>query len=116
MKFQVQAIDHVIIIEKGSKEYNYQEPPKRAVAEDRGFVGLSRRESGDISETWVVTWGVSWGVEGNSLSSDCFVVLSASSVGGGGRVGKSQGRGTYTFQLVSKYRQLELATLPRLQA
>ena len=48
---------------------------------------------------------------GKVVSSDCFIV-------GLGRVGKSQGRGTCKFHLVSKaiYRQPELATLPRLRA
>ena len=67
-----------------------------------------------------ISWGkgVSWGMEVEGTSSDGSTVSLASFFGGWGRVGKSQGRGTYTFQLVSKtlYGQPRLEILPRLQA
>ena len=55
------------------------------------------------------TLAKSWGMEGEAKSSDCFIV-------GLGRVGKSQGRGTYRFQIVSRAIYPELASLPKLQA
>ena len=58
--------------------------------------------SGALAVSWGITSAAPWGMEGEAgevASSDCFIV-------GLGRAGKSQGRGTCGFQIVSKAIQI----------